>query len=204
MDVFEAIAKRRSVKKFDPAHVMDEAEIRRLFEAVILSPTSYNIQNWRFVLVSDPERKAALRSAGFGQAQFTDASLVVILCGDLRAHDRDPDRYWANTDPKVREMVVSMIRGHYGGNPGLQHDEALRSCSMAAQTLMLAARAMGYDTCPMIGFDFAQVGEIIGLPEDHEIVMAVTLGKALEPARPRSGPLPLDDVLIRESFAHED
>ena len=200
MDLFDAVAQRRSVKKFDPSHAMTEAEIASLFEAVILSPTSYNIQNWRFVLVTDPERKAALRAAGFGQAQFTDASLIVILCGDLHAHDRDPARYWANADRAVRDMVVPMIRGHYGNNPGLQHDEALRSCGMAAQTLMLAAKAMGYDTCPMVGFEFARVGEIINLPADHEIVMAVAVGKALEAARPRSGPLPLDEVLIRESF----
>ncbi|HPF36919.1 MAG TPA: nitroreductase family protein, partial [Candidatus Krumholzibacteria bacterium] len=64
MDLFDAVAQRRSVKKFDPSHAMTEAEIASLFEAVILSPTSYNIQNWRFVLVTDPERKAALRAAG--------------------------------------------------------------------------------------------------------------------------------------------
>ena len=54
MDTFDAIAARRSVKKFDPDHVMSEDEITRLMEAVILSPTSFNIQNWRFVLITDP------------------------------------------------------------------------------------------------------------------------------------------------------
>lgn len=201
MDVFDAVEQRRSVKKFDPAHAMPEEEIRRLMTAVIRSPTSFNIQNWRFVLVSDPERKAALRAAGFGQAQFTDASLVVILCGDLHAHARSPERYWAHCDPAVRDAVVPMITGYYGDNPGLQHDEALRSCGIAAQTLMLAAKAMGYDTCPMVGFDFPKVGEIIDLPADHEIVMAVAVGKALEEARPRSGQIPLDEVLVRETFA---
>lgn len=201
MNVFDAVEQRRSVKKFDPTHAMTEAEILRLMGAAIRSPTSFNIQNWRFVLVTDPERKAALRLAGFGQAQFTDASLIVILCGDLHAHARSPERYWAECDPAVRAAVVPMITGYYGDNPGLQHDEALRSCGIAAQTLMLAAKAMGYDSCPMVGFDFARVGEIIDLPADHEIAMAVAVGKALEPARPRSGQLPLDEVVIRETFA---
>lgn len=201
MDVFDAIEQRRSIKKFDPAHAMTEDEIQRLFGAVIRSPTSFNIQNWRFVVVTDPERKAALRLAGFGQSQFTDASLIAVLCGDLQAHARSPERYWASCAPAVRDAVVPMIGRFYGGNPGLQHDEALRSCGIAAQTLMLAAKAMGYDTCPMVGFDFARAAEIINLPADHEIVLAVAVGKALEAARPRSGQLPLDEVVVREAFA---
>ena len=84
--------------------------------------------------------------------------------------------------------------------PELRRDENLRSGSLAAQTLMLAAKARGYDSCPMVGFDFAKVGEIIGLPQDHDIVMAVAVGKALEPARPRGGQLPLDEVMHRERF----
>ena len=71
---------------------------------------------------------------------------------------------------------------------------------MAGQTLMLAAKAMGYDTCPMIGFDFEAMAKIISLPPEHDIIMAVTVGKALESARGRSGQLPLDDVVFRDGF----
>jgi nitroreductase len=77
----------------------------------------------------------------------------------------------------------------------------MRSCGMAAQTLMLAAKAMGYDSCPMDGFDFAEVGKLINLPADHEISLFVAIGKALQPAQPRGGQLPLSEVVITDRFA---
>lgn len=200
MDTFETIAARRSVKKYDPDHVMSQDEITRLMEAVILTPTSFNIQNWRFVLITDPEVKKQVRAKGYDQAQFTDASLVVIICGDRGAYNQDPDRYWASAPAEARTAVVSMIKGAYGSNESLRRDENLRSGALAGQTLMLAAKAMGYDSCPMVGFDFKAVAEIIKMPVEHDIVMAVTIGKAQEPARERGGQLPLKDVTFRNSF----
>lgn len=200
MDVFSAIAARRSVKKFDPGHRMGEDEIERLLGAAILSPTSFNIQNWRFVAVTDPEVKAEIRRAGWNQAQYTDCSLLVIVCGDRQAYRRDPGRYWASASEGARSYILPAIESAYGGNETLQRDENLRSGSMAAQTIMLAAKAMGYDTCPMIGFDFSAVARIIALPPDHDIVMAVAVGRALEPARARGGQLPLAEVVSRDRF----
>ncbi len=200
MDVFAAIEDRRSVKKFDPAHVMTEEEISRLMEAVALTPTSFNIQNYRFVVITDPDSKQKMRDAGWNQAQFTDCSALVVICGDRQAYAKDPARYWANVDPNTREAIVGMIEGYYGTRPEARRDENLRSGSMAAMTLMLAAKAMGYDTCPMVGFDFDAAAGIIELDPEHDIIMAVAVGMALEPARERSGRVPLDELVHRDRF----
>ena len=200
MDVFTAISARRSVKKFDPGHVMTEDEITRLMEAVILSPTSFNMQNWRFVLVTDPELKREIRAAGWDQAQFSDCSLLVILAADLHAYARQPERYWANADSGTQQAIVGMMKAFYGDNEAARHDEALRSGGLAATTLMLAAQAMGYDTCPMVGFDMAKTGALINLPADHEIVMAVAVGKRTADPAARGGQLPLDEVIVRDRF----
>jgi len=200
MDVMAAIEARRAVKTFDPDHVMPEAEIRALMEAATLSPTAFNIQNWRFVLVTDQAVKDAIRAVGWNQAQFSDCSLLVVVCGDLRAHARNPERYWRHAPDAARASIVKMITDYYEADPGARRDEALRSGGMAAQTLMLAAQAMGYDTCPMTGFDFAEVAGIIGLPPDHEIVMAVAVGRGVEPARERSGRIPYSEAVVRERF----
>ncbi len=200
MDTFAAIAARRSVKKFDDAHVMTADEINRLLGAAILSPTSFNIQNWRFVAVTDAEVKAQIRKAGWNQAQYTDCSLLVIVCGDREAYRRDPARYWVNSPQAARDYILPAIESAYADNPGLRRDENLRSGSMAAQTIMLAAQAMGYDTCPMIGFDFDEMARIIRLPAEHDIVMAVAVGKALAPARERGGQLSLEEVVVRDRF----
>ncbi len=200
MDLFSAVSARRAVKKFDPAHQITDAEIDTLMQAVILSPTSFNIQNWRFVLITDPDQKQKMREIGFNQAQFSDCSLLVVVCGDRNAYDQQPERYWANAPAETRQVVVGMIKQYYGASAELRRDENLRSGSLAAQTLMLAAQALGYDSCPMVGFDFEAAAGLINLPPEHDIVMAVTVGKAVEPARERGGQLPLAEVVRKDRF----
>ena len=204
MDVAAAIRNRRAVKRFDPDHQMTAAEIEKLMSLAVLSPTAFNTQNWRFVLVRDPDLRRRIREKSFGQPQVTDASLLIILCADLKAWDRDPQRYWNSLQADARERLVGMIRGFYGGNDQVQRDEAMRSCGLAATTLMLAAQDMGYDSCPMDGFDFDAVGELIDLPADHVISMFVAVGKPLEPAKPRADRLPPGDVTIIDRFAAAD
>ncbi len=200
MDTLAAIEARRSVKKFDPTFTISEQELETLMRAVALTPTSFNIQNYRLVVVTDPEIKQQIRQAGWNQAQFTECSALVVVCGDRKAYADRPERYWANADEATRETIVGMITGYYGSHSEARRDENFRSGSMAAMTLMLAAKALGYDTCPMVGFDFDKVAQIIKLPPAHDIIMAVTLGKALEPASTRSGQVPLEDVFFRNGF----
>ncbi|MFQ5428579.1 MAG: nitroreductase family protein, partial [Thermodesulfobacteriota bacterium] len=88
----------------------------------------------------------------------------------------------------------------YRGKDQVQRDEAMRSCGIAAQTLMLTAKSMGYDSCPMDGFDFEKVGKLINLPADHVVAMFVAIGKATKEAWPRAGQLPLKEVVIKDKF----
>ena len=200
LDTISAIEQRRSVKHFDPNFVMPEADERKLMELALLSPTSFNMQNWRFVLVEDPEKRQQIKAASWNQAQVTDASLTILLCADLQAHDRQPQRYWENAPKEVQDVLVPMIPKFYTDNAHLQRDEAMRSVGLAGQTIMLAAKAMGYDSCPLIGFDPRKVADIINLPYDHVIGMMIVVGKALEPARGRGGQLPYAEVVLTDGF----
>ena len=200
MQTFEAITSRRAVKQFDPEHVLTADEERELLSLAVLSPTAFNIQNWRFVVVKDKALRAQIRAAAWDQAQVTDSSLLVIMCADLKAWEKEPERYWANTDQGTRDILLPAIDNYYRGKEKTQRDEAMRSCGMAAQTLMLTAKSMGYDSCPMDGFDFDAVGKLIKLPEDHVISMFVAIGKATKEAHPRGGQLPLTDVVITDTF----
>ncbi len=200
MDTFEAIEKRRSVKSFDINHKMAKEEITKILESAILSPTSYNIQNWRFVIVTNQELKNQLSKLSHGQQQVSEASLVIILCADLNSWDKSPERYWRNIPEEPRKALIESLRKSYRGNPQQQRDEAMRSCGMAAQTIMLAAKSLGYDTCPMKGFDYEKVGNLINLPDDHVIVMMVVVGKATKAASTRGGQLPLSEIMFENSF----
>jgi nitroreductase len=198
--VSEAIETRRAVKNFDPQHRLSEIEIERLLSLATLSPTAWNIQNWRFVLVNDPALRRALRAAAFDQPQVTDASLLVVLCADLKAWAKQPQRYWHGAPEPVRDYVVPAIGRYYTGRPQVERDEAMRSCGIAAMTLMLAAKEMGYDSCPMDGFDFDAIGRLINLPPDHAVAMFVAIGRGLREPWPRSGQLPLAEIVIENRF----
>ena len=200
MDVFEAISSRRAIKKFDSTYKMDSSDVQKLMNHVILAPTSYNQQNWRFVYVTNPDVKEKISVAARGQAQPKDGSLVIVLCGDMTAWNTEPLRYWNNHPAEKQEMVKAALVRKYDGNPQNQRDEAVRSCGMAAQTIMLAAKDMGLDSCPMVGFEYNELAELIKLPENHLIVMMVVVGKRAEDASERGGQLPLSEVAFENSF----
>ena len=199
MKTEEAINARRSVKHYDPTHQMTDDEIKKLLSLAILSPTAFNIQNWRFVIVSDPELRKQIRKVAWDQSQVTDTSLFIVMCADLKSWEK-PGRYWVDAPKEVQDFMIPAIDDYYRGKEQVQRDEAMRSCGIAAQTLILAAKSMGYDSCPMDGFDFGKVAELIKLPDDHVIAMFVAIGKKIKETWPRPGQLTLDEVVIKNSF----
>lgn len=200
MHVSQAITERRSVKAYDPQHQMTQAEIDTLMSLAILSPTAFNIQNWRFVVVTNPALRKEIRKVSWDQAQVEEASLLIVLTADLKAWAKQPERYWQNAPQPVQDFLIPAIGQYYQGQDQVQRDEAMRSCGMAAMTIMLAAKEMGYDTCPMDGFDFEAVAKLLHLPDDHIPTMFVVVGKPLKPAQPRGGQLPLSEVVIYNQF----
>lgn len=200
MNVIEAIQTRRSIKHYDTNHKMTQAEIESLLALTILSPTAFNIQHWRFVVVTDPVLRHQIRAVSWNQAQVEEASLLIILTADLQAWAKQPKRYWANAPQVVQDHLVPAIGHYYENNERVQRDEAMRSCGIAAQTIMLAAKEMGYDTCSMDGFDFDAVAKLIKLPADHTPAMFITVGKAIKSAEKRAGQLDLSEVLIYNTF----
>lgn len=200
MDTLEAIYERRAIKHFDPEHELTAEEEKTLLEAAIQSPTSFNMQNWRFVLVKDRALREQVREAAWGQAHITDSSLLIVLTADLKAYKDAPQRYWVNAPKEVGERLSGMMVPFYEGKDQLIRDEAMRSVGIAGQTIMLTAKAMGYDSCPMIGFDQDKVAELINLPEDHVIGFVIVVGKRLSDPFPKPGQLPLADVVVTDRF----
>ena len=200
METKDAITKRRSVKHFDPSHRLTESEVTELLSLAALSPTAFNIQQWRFVTVKDSDLRDKIREVSWDQSQVTDSSLFIILCADLKAWEKSPNRYWKNAPEEVQKFMLPAIDSYYREKDQVQRDEVMRSCGIAAQTLMLSAKAMGYDSCPMDGFDFSAVAKLIKLPDDHAIAMFVAIGKGLTDASPRAGQLPLNEIVIENTF----
>jgi nitroreductase len=200
MDTFEAISTRRAIKKFDNSYKMTSEQVDSLMKLTILSPTSYNQQNWRFVTITDEIIKNKISIAARNQAQPKDGSLVILLCGNLNAWKDNPLQYWKNSTSEKQEHVKNALEKKYANSSENRRDEAMRSCGFAAQTIMLAARQMGLDSCPMVGFEYDEIAKIIQLPDDHLIVLMVVVGKSAEPAGVRGGQLALDQVVFKNHF----
>jgi len=200
MNTIENIESRRSVKHYDPEHVMPEADLAELIRLTKLAPSSFNMQNYRLVVVQDKELRKQLREVAWDQAQVTDASVLFILCADLKAHEADPSLYWGHAPQEVQDILGPALKPFYEGNDELTRDEGIRSSALAGMTLMLAARDLGYDSCPMVGFDFEAVGKLINLPDDHALSFMISVGKKTEDAWGRGERLPDSTVVIQDKF----
>ena len=201
MDTFDAIYQRRAIKHFDPEHKLTKEEETKILEAAIQTPTSFNIQHWRFVIIRNPALRQKIRTEfGNDQAQMTDASLLIVMTADTMAWAKEPDRYWQNAPKEVCDLLVNWMGPFHEGREWLQRDEAQRSIGLAMQTIMLSAKAMGYDSCPMIGFDIDKVAELINLPDDHVMGPMVAIGKKTKESWPKPGQLPLNQLVFENSF----
>lgn len=201
MNVLEAIYQRRAVKHFDATHAMSKEDETKILEAAIQAPTSFNIQHWRFVILRDAKLREKIRKEfGNDQAQITDASLLILMTADMKAWSKDPSRYWKNAPKAVADLLVGWMGPFHEGREWLQRDEAQRSIGMAMQTIMLTAKELGYDSCPMIGFEIEKVAELIHLPKDHVMGPLIAIGKKTKESWPKPGQLALSDVVIENHF----
>src|SRR3990167_5231960 len=200
MHIEEAISTRRAIKGFDPAFALSREQKDELLQLALFAPSAFNLQHVRFVEVSDPALRAQIREAAWGQAQVTDASMLVVVCAQLDSWSANVGRVWEGAPAEVQSYMAGALDKYYRDKPQVQRDDVMRSSGLMAQTLMLAARGKGLDSCPMDGFDFDAVGKLINLPDNHVIALMVAVGKKVVEAKPRVGKLPLSEVVIRDRF----
>ncbi|MTZ13265.1 nitroreductase family protein [Pseudomonas sp. JL972] len=200
MTIEEAIQSRRAIKAYDPDFQLSREEKDELLRLALLAPSAFNLQHVRLVEVSDPALRAQIREVGWNQAQMTEASMLVVVCAKLDSWDADARRVWEGAPEQVQDYMAGAIDNYYRGKPQVQRDETMRSCGLLAQTLMLAARGKGLDSCPMDGFDFDAVAQLINLPANHVIGLMVAVGKRTLEPKPRVGKLPFDELVLRDRF----
>jgi len=203
LDVFrELIRGRASVERFDPHRPLDEDEIRELVEDATLAPSSFNIQHWRFVAVRSREGKARLCEAAFGQSQVEEAAVTFIVLGDLRGAERLPELL----EPAVRSGVMPrakadawtrMAREIYA-DPQTARDEAVRSASLAAMMLMLAAEVRGLASAALSGFDPGRVARDFAIAERYVPALLLAVGRPAEREAGRMPRLAAENVLAFE------
>lgn len=200
MDTLEAISHRVSANHFDAAKPISRAEIDELVRYATQAPSSFNLQHWRFAAVTEQLDKERLKAVAYNQQKVVDAAVTLIVLGDLEAHNQAADILGQSVkagifDQATAEQMIRMVHVMYA-DPMVRRDEAIRSASLAAMTLMLAAEAKGFVSGPMVGFDPQRLRQEFQIPERYLPVMLIAVGHHAPGNWLRKPRLPLEDVLV--------
>ncbi|MCP1491365.1 nitroreductase [Peribacillus frigoritolerans] len=203
---FITVAKeRRSVRQYDAEYVMTEEEIREILEIAIQAPSSSNLQPWRFLVIQDKQTQQELLPIANNQQQTVDASAVIAVLADIEGY-KNAERIYGELVNKgvmkneIKEPYVASILHNYGNFSAEKAlSVAMIDGGLVSMQIMLAAKAKGYDTVPMGGFDEAKFVEAFNVPENYKPVMLISLGKGTKAGFEKVR-LPLDTILTWNKF----
>ena len=195
---------RYATKKFDPARTIAPELWAKLEQAVVLAPSSYGLQPWKFIVITDPVMRKKLHPVSYGQAQILDASHLVVFAAKNPPAPADVDRHIARTAlvrgvsaeglEGYRQMMLGTLSRMSGPDA---HAWAARQTYIALGVFLSACALAGVDACPMEGFQPEKYDEILGLREKGVSAMVIaTAGYRLadDPAA----------KLLKSRFAVED
>lgn len=176
---------RYATKRFDPARKISNEDWQVLAEALVLTPSSFGLQPWKFWVVTNPEVKAQLLPLSYKQVQVVEGSHVVVLAARQNLAEEDVDRYLERIS-EIRGVAVedlagfrkTMVRALIPPPPGFDiNDWAANQVYIALGNFMTAAAVMGIDTCPMEGIIPAKYDELLGIREQgYATVVACVAG----------------------------
>ena len=200
-DFMEIVKGRRSIRNYDTNVKISKEEMTQILEEATLAPSSVNMQPWRFLVIDSAEGKATLAPlAKFNQVQVETSSAVIAVFGDMKAIDQLENIYDTAVEKglmpqEVRDRQVPAIQGLYESVPASAlKDSILIDSGLVSMQLMLVARAHGYDTNPIGGYEKDQIAEAFGMEKDRYVpVMLLSIGKAVDAGYP-SVRLPINDI----------
>lgn len=200
-DFTSIITGRRSIRKYDPSVKISKEEMTEILTEATLAPSSVNMQPWRFLIIESPEGKAKLAPiAKFNQSQVETSAAVIAVFGDMNNFDYAEEIYGAAVErglmpAEVKDRQLTALSAHFAQLPAAVNRETVMiDAGLVSMQLMLAARAHGYDTNPIGGFEKDQIAELFGLDKERYIpVMLISIGKAVEEGY-ASVRLPIDKI----------
>ena len=208
LSVKDAIEQRRAARSFRPDPIPQEI-LAEIFRLGVRSPSGYNLQPWRFIVVREQANKEKLRACAFDQRQVTEAPVVLICCGDRRVNQTDYiesiiqlGKDAGGVNDAFADYMRQAIPQLFEYKPCFESMEAWtnRHTMLAVAHLAIAAKSFGVDTCPMEGFVSAQVKEAFNLPEDVDVCCLLPMGYAAEPFKQYGGRFSTEQVFYGESF----
>ena len=173
-EIINALHWRYATKEFDTTKKISDSDLDLLLESLRLSPSSFGLQPWKFIVVKDKEKRALLQEAAYHQAQVTEASDLIVICRLAECRELHVDKYIEDMASKknvsveslskYRNMMVSVMADQ---DADRQEEWMELQCYIALGFLMETAALMGIDTCPMEGFSKKKFDEILDLENDQ-------------------------------------
>jgi len=183
MDVIQAMMERRSINFFEAGKKISDDKLTELLKIANLSPSSFNLQPWKMIVVRDPERKKVLRKCAFNQPKVEEASAVLIMIADPRGVEENIERVldsWQKLGyikPDIKQTYIEMAKNLYGSVDSLKRKIfAVKNTALFAMNLMIAAKGLDLETHPMDGFDEECIKKEFNIPENKIIPMLVAVG----------------------------
>lgn len=200
-DFFQVIKERRSVRHYDASFQIPESEMNEILQEATLAPSSNNLQPWRFLVIRDAALKEKLLPIAYNQKQVVEASDVIAVLGDLESYKKADQIYSTAVEAgtmsqEAKETMLGNIKNLFSRLDAEKiKGIVLIDGALTSMQLMLAAKARGYDTVPMGGFDHDRFKEAFHIPETYVPVMLIAIGKAAQPGH-QTQRLPLDEVVF--------
>ncbi|CEG25523.1 nitroreductase family protein [Bacillus sp. B-jedd] len=194
------IRDRRSVRKYDPSFKISDGEIIDILQEATLAPSSSNLQPWKFLIIKDEETKKELRGIAYNQEQVETASAVIAVLGDTEMY-RNAEKVYSSAyeagymdEATMARMIENTNRTYPNAPRENRENIASYDAGLVSMQLMLIAKARGYDTVPMGGFNKAQFTERFEIDERYTPIVLIALGKAAAPGHPTTR-LSIEDVV---------
>ncbi|MEC2177725.1 nitroreductase family protein [Bacillus subtilis] len=200
-DFMEIMKGRCSIRNYDPAVKISKEEMTEILEEATTAPSSVNAQPWRFLVIDSPEGKEKLAPlASFNQTQVTTSSAVIAVFADMNNADYLEEIYSKAVElgympQEVKDRQIAALTAHFEKLPAqVNRETILIDGGLVSMQLMLTARAHGYDTNPIGGYDKENIAETFGLDKERYVpVMLLSIGKAADEGY-ASYRLPIDTI----------
>jgi nitroreductase len=187
-DFMKIMKERRSIRNYDPTVKISKKEMTEILEEATTAPSSVNAQPWRFLVIESDEGKEKLaKLASFNQSQVTTSSAVIAVFADMNNADYLEDIYLKAVElgymtQEVKNRQIEALTAHFEKLPvQVNRETILIDAGLVSMQLMLTARAHGYDTNPIGGYDKENIAKVFELEEERYVpVMLLSIGKAAE------------------------
>ena len=187
-DFMKIMKGRRSIRNYDPTVKISKEEMTEILEEATTAPSSVNAQPWRFLIIETPESKEKLAGlAKFNQSQVTTSSAVIAVFADMNNADYLEEIYSKAVDlgympQEVKDRQIEALKAHFEQLPEqVNRETILIDAGLVSMQLMLTARAHGYETNPIGGYEKEIIAEAFGLEKERYVpVMLLSIGKAAD------------------------